>query len=224
MSDDTTDPVRPPTQAEAQLSEARHPAERNAALMLAAAQRDLAIAQASSPEQIAEYDDVTDPVPEYAAWLARMVEHEQWARLSAQRSVAAGVEYDRTDDRTASELGAVTAEAIRRARAAIGAMTGPDEAGAAAARADVLRHWPADDEAALAALPAGAHSSAPAAPQWWPVMPAGTEMSVEERPAGGWWPVAGSVTPTGRPARWSTPPDPGRPLWTGCWTRCRTAP
>lgn len=154
MRADMTDPMVPPTPAEAQLSEARHPAERNAALTLAAAQRDLAIAQASSPEQIAEYDDVTDPVPEYAAWLARMVEHERWARATAAQSVAAGRSAHIVADRGRCELPDVVAEAVDRARAAIAAMTGPDQAAATAARQEVLRRWSLDDEAALVALTA----------------------------------------------------------------------
>ena len=56
-----------------ELREARHPAERSAALMLAVAQRDLAIARASSPADVADDPRVTDPVAEYAAWLDRMV-------------------------------------------------------------------------------------------------------------------------------------------------------
>lgn len=161
MTDDTTETTGNRATAVAELTEARHPAERHAALMLAAAQRDLRIAQASSPAKIADYADVTDPEAEYAAWLARMVEHEQWAHESALRSVVAGYAFDRTDDRATRPLGEVTTAAIRRARAAIAMMTGPDQAAARAAGHDVLKAWSEDDRLALAA--AGFPDPAPVA-------------------------------------------------------------
>lgn len=141
----------------AALTAARSPAQRSAALMLAVAQRDLGIARASSPAQVGEDSRVADPVAEYAAWVARMVDSERWAREGAVRSVAAGRDWDLTHDRSAGPLGAVTAAAIRRARAAIAVMTGPDEAAARAAREDALTGWYDDDRVALAALAAAQH-------------------------------------------------------------------
>ena len=135
-----------------ELREARHPAERSAALMLAVAQRDLAIARASSPADVADDPRVTDPVAEYAAWLERMVTFERWTRAQVEASILAGYEYDRTRPRAVGPLAEVTASAIRRARAAIALMTGIDPVAAAAAREDVLHGWSEDDRLAEWAL------------------------------------------------------------------------
>ena len=135
-----------------ELREARHPAERSAALMLAVAQRDLAIARASSPAEVADDPRVTDPVAEYAAWLDRMVTSERWIRAQAEASIVAGYEFDRSRPRAVGPLADVTASAIRRARAAIALMTGIDRVAAAAARGDVLHGWSEDDRLAEWAL------------------------------------------------------------------------
>lgn len=136
----------------AQLRASRWPAERSAALMLAAAQRDLLIARSYTAAQLAAEDaTLTDPAAELAAWVARMLAHEQWAREQAAASVAVGLEYDSRGPRETGPLGEVGAAAIRRARAAIALMTGDDIGRAAAARRDVLRSWDEDDVLALAA-------------------------------------------------------------------------
>ena len=135
-----------------EFREARHPAERSAALMLAVAQRDLAIARASSPADVADDPRVTDPVAEYAAWLDRMVVFERWARAQVEASIVAGYEYDHARPRAVGPLAEVTASAIRRARAAIALMTGIDPVAAAAAREDVLHGWSEDDRLAEWAL------------------------------------------------------------------------
>lgn len=155
MTDETVDFPLTRTFAQKELMAARCPTERNAALTLAAAQRDLRIAWASSPARIAEEEPgLHNPEVEYAAWVARMVEHEQWARETALRSVVDGYAFDRTQERSAGPLGHVTAAAVRRARAAIAVMTGPDESAARAMGRDVLSGWPEDDRLALAELPA----------------------------------------------------------------------
>ena len=82
-----------------------------------------------------------------------MVEHERWARETALRSVVDGYTSDRTRDRSAGPLGCVRAAAVRRARAAIAVMTGPDEFAARAMGCDVLSGWPEDDRLALAEFP-----------------------------------------------------------------------
>lgn len=112
-------------------------------------------AWASSPARIAEEEpELHNPEREYAAWVARMVEHEQWARESALRSVVDGYAFERREDRYPRPLDHVTAAAVRRARAAIAVMTGPDEAAARAMGIDVLTGWYEDDNLALASLPA----------------------------------------------------------------------
>ncbi|MCW2900396.1 MAG: hypothetical protein JWO67_2661 [Streptosporangiaceae bacterium] len=138
------------------LEEAQQPTERAAAMFLARAQRDLATARASSPAEIADQPDVTDPEKDYAAWVERMVESERRQRASALVSPAAGRRDDDSPNPARqlhdAELAAVYADAVARARAAIAAMTGPDPARATAAQADVLDRWMADDRADAAAL------------------------------------------------------------------------
>ena len=132
----------------AEFAAAQHPPDRGAALTLATAQRDLALCRASSAADLVREPGVVDPEAEYAAWLARMIEFERWARESARRSLKSNDEWDRTHDRTTSPLEDVTAFAIRRARSAIALMLGDDETAGAAARADVLTGWRFDDELA----------------------------------------------------------------------------
>lgn len=132
--------------------DARRPTERSAAIMLAAAQRDLALARASSPAAVAAAEpEIADPHSVYANWVELMEAGERHARKSALRSVAAG----RSDDDSPHQFRPLLdpafahehADAVRRARAAIAAMTGRDPAAAEAARHDVLVRWPADDDA-----------------------------------------------------------------------------
>lgn len=136
-----------------ELADARRPAERNAALMLAAAQRDLATARATDPASLTGEPGVADPQAAHAEWLALMTESEQRMRQTAAASVAAGrrrgVDVIR---RVPAHLAAESAAAIGRARRAIAAMTGPDPDAAAAARHDVLRRWREDDFDAELAL------------------------------------------------------------------------
>lgn len=156
MPDSTNDHSPASRFTAAQLRDARWPAERSAALMLAAAQRDLLIARSYTAAQLAAEDaTLTDPDAELAAWIARMLAHEQWAREQAAASVAAGREYDSRGPREIGPLAEVSAAAIRRARAAIALMTGDDIDRAAVARRDVLRSWNEDDELALAAHAGG---------------------------------------------------------------------
>ena len=145
----------------AQLMEARRPSERSVALTLAVAQRDLRLALASNPQEMAgwprhpEEPPWTDPVTEYVAWVARMIESEQHARADALTSIRAGEDYDQFHGRVVGPLAEVITAAIRRAGAAISAMLGPDPALADAARDDVLNGWPEDDRLAVLALDAG---------------------------------------------------------------------
>ncbi len=145
----------------AELMDARRPSERFAALTLAAAQRDLRVALASNPEEMAgwarhpEEPPWTDPVAEYVAWVVRMVEAERHARAGAVSSVRACEDYDRSHDRAVGPLAAVIAAAIRRARAAISAILGSNPVLAQRARDDVLNGWPEDDRLAVLALDAG---------------------------------------------------------------------
>ncbi|WP_300008271.1 hypothetical protein [Pseudonocardia sp.] len=133
------------------LHDARHPAERYAAIFLAIAQRDLGLARASSPEILAAEDpENPDPVAEYAAWVERMVESERFHRLAALRSVEACRRDDDSPDPGRALLdpadGPEFADSVRRARAAIAAMLGPDPVAARAAQHDVLVRWYADDD------------------------------------------------------------------------------
>lgn len=137
-----------------ELLAARHPAERGAALTLAVAQRDLAVARSSSPEQIADEPRLpgepwTDAATAYAAWLDRMIGFEAWARQDAAVAVADGYTFDRHTNRAVGPLAGVVAAALRRARTAIALMPGLDEPAAAAAREDVLHAWRDDDRLAL---------------------------------------------------------------------------
>lgn len=134
--------------AAARLSGARNPPERAAAVMLAAAQRDLAICRASSSADLVDQLDVADPEAAYAAWLDRMIEYEQWARDSARRSIVANDEWWQYHGRLAGPLADVVAFSVRRARAAIALMLGDDEDAARAAREDVIIGWYLDDELA----------------------------------------------------------------------------
>lgn len=134
------------------LHDARHPAERYAAIFLAIAQRDLGLARASSPEILAaEEPENPDPVAEYAAWVERMEESERFHRLGALRSVEACRRDDDSPDPGRALLdpsdGPEFADSVRRARAAIKAMLGPDPVAARAAQHDVLVRWYADDDA-----------------------------------------------------------------------------
>lgn|GEM_PF-3677728 len=135
---------------------ANHPVERNAALLLAAAQRDLALALASSPEAIAAEEGLADPEAAYRGWVQMMTESERAAREWAAAAVVAGYEYDNRAGTTRRPrdpvLAALADASITRARVAIAAMTGLDTDAAAAAREDVLRRWAADERAARAAL------------------------------------------------------------------------
>lgn len=143
----------------ARALDARWPTERHAAVGLAVAQRDLATALAGSPEKIADDEPgLSDPGAEYQAWLRRMVDSERRARDSAASSVAAGHhDDDRPDPQRLPvhvDLAAEFADSVARAHAAIAALSGPNRAAALAAREDVLRRWPTDDETAAAALAA----------------------------------------------------------------------
>lgn len=138
----------------AQLLAARRPCERGAALTLAMAQRNLAIARSYTPEQLADEPRLpgepwVDAKTAYVAWLERMLAFEAFAREDAARSVAAGYRFDLRADRAAGPLAEVVATALRRARTAIMLMSGPDADAAAAARRDVLRDWDDDDRLAL---------------------------------------------------------------------------
>jgi hypothetical protein len=124
--------------------------------MLAAAQRDLALARASSPAEIADEPGVEDPDVAYAAWIALLTDGERQLRDSA----ISAVEGWRQDDDAPNpvrepvdvEFAAEFVDSVARARAAIAAMTGPDPEMARAARHDLLVRWPADDKTAAAAL------------------------------------------------------------------------
>lgn len=134
-------------------ADARHPVERGAATMLAVLQRNLAIARASSPAAIAaEEPDNPDPEADYAAWVVRMQDGERQGREWALQSLAACLRDDDSPDPVRPLIDPAFAaefvDAVRRARAAIAAMTGPDPAAAEAARHDVLVRWYADDEEA----------------------------------------------------------------------------
>lgn len=136
-----------------ELIDARRPAERHAALMLAAAQRDLAIARATDPASHAGEPGVTDPQAAHTAWLELMTESEARMREVAASSVASGHHADVAGVRAVPDhLAAESAAAIARARRAIAAMTGTDQEAAEAARQDVLHGWNADDLAAETAL------------------------------------------------------------------------
>lgn len=130
---------------------ALHPCDRGAAVSLAVAQRDLAIALASSPEVLAGYEDTVDPVREYDEWVARMTESEEHARRSAIVALRRNREYRARHPEEEQRRGFAEAQAhhvaIKRAAAAIDAMLrgGPD---AVAAREDVLHRWPERDVAA----------------------------------------------------------------------------
>lgn len=137
-----------------ELLDARRPPEYSAAQTLAVAQRDLALARACTPGELAGWERLpgqpwTDPDTEYAAWVERMLTFEAQSREMAARSVAAGYAYDRHHPRAVGPLAEVIAAALRRARAAIALMSGVDEAAAQTARLDVLRNWRVDDRLAL---------------------------------------------------------------------------
>ncbi len=135
-------------EALASFRAAQRPCERTAATGLAAAQRDLGIALASSPAVLAGYDDVTDPEREYDAWVARMVEGEQLARRSALASIRDNRRYREEhpeEERRASFAEAAAQHtAVQRAVAVIEAMVRGGADGDAA-REYVLRRWPEDD-------------------------------------------------------------------------------
>jgi hypothetical protein len=156
MPDSTHDHSSASRFTAAQLRDARWPAERSASLMLAAAQRDLLIARSYTAAQLAAEDaTLTNPDAELAAWIARMLAHEQWAREQAVASVVAGREFNSRGPGEIGPLAEVSAAAIRRARAPIALMTGDDIGRAAVARRDVLRSWDEDDALALAAHAGG---------------------------------------------------------------------
>lgn len=143
-------------QVERALDAARRPMERGAAIMLAVAQRDLALARASSPAEIADEPGVDDPDVAYAAWIALLVDGERRLRECA---VAAVQGCRRDDDATDPvrepvdvEFAAEFVDSVARARAAVAAMAESAPDVARAARHDVLVRWPADDRTAAAAL------------------------------------------------------------------------
>jgi hypothetical protein len=127
---------------------AQRPCERHAAMWLAVAQRDLGTALASGPDELAGYDDVTDPAREYDAWVTRMTDAGQHARLSALSSVRDGRRYRAEHPEEERRLTFAEAHArhaaIKRAVAAIDAMVRGGPVGAAA-REDVLHQWSEDD-------------------------------------------------------------------------------
>ena len=144
----------------AELLAARRPAERGAAWTLAVAQRNLALARATSADELAGWPRLpgepwTDAETELAAWQVRMRTFEAYTRQDAARSVAAGYALDRREERAVGPLADIVGAALRRARGAITLLSGPDARAAQAARWDVLRDWPVDDRLAL--LGYGAH-------------------------------------------------------------------
>ena len=140
------------------LHAARNPIERRAAASLAQMQRNLSLAYATVPAEIADDPGVDDPETAYVAWIELLTEGERQIR----RSTVVAIEGWRKDDESPDpsrppvdvEFADEFVDAVARARAAVAAMVGPDRRIARAAVHDVLDRWPADDRTAAAMLAA----------------------------------------------------------------------
>lgn len=128
---------------------AQDPVQRTAARFLMLAQRNLAAALSSSPAQIADEPDVTDPEAAYASWLEWMSSRERAVRADALRSAEDGrrrrAGRDQCDQPIDAYTDAVYRVSLRRAIALIEGMASGDPAAASAAVED-LRRWGTEDE------------------------------------------------------------------------------
>ena len=133
---------------------AQNPVQRTSALFLMSAQRCLAAALASSPAQIADDPNVTDPEADYVSWLEWMTTAERQARAEALRSAEEGrrrrAGRGQCGEPVDSYTDAVYRRSIDRAIAAIDAMAGGDPAAAAAAIEGICSWHNEDQDAEIA--------------------------------------------------------------------------